>query len=347
MHETTIPTANGSTPSNDMRSAESVEVTEPLPVVDPVPEWPTVSIIIPVRNEMCHISECLDALLAQDYPRELMEVICVDGYSDDGTRAIVDEYIAGNPHLSLLDNPGRIVSPAMNAGISAAQGDIVIRIDARCIVEQDYVRQCVRTLQQTGAQNVGGPQVAVGLDSVQAQAIAVATTSPVGIGNSKFRYATEPQFVDTVYLGSYPRAVFRRIGLYDEQLLRNQDYELNHRLRKAGGKIYFTPLIRSVYYSRPTLRRLWRQYFQYGFWKVHTLRLHPDSLKWRQMVAAGTRSIARVRVRNRGNMGNMVADCCGAGRLYSSTRHRKPSCFAASFETNLCAVTTDIRHPAS
>ena len=131
---------------------------------------------------------------------------------------------------------------------------------------------------------MGGPQKAVGGGAVS-QAIALATTSPFGIGNSKFHYSTQEQFVDTVYLGAYPREVFDRIGFFDESLVRNQDYELNHRLRKAGGKIFFTPKIRSVYYGRPSLRKLWKQYFQYGFWKVRVLRKHPDSTKIRQLVA--------------------------------------------------------------
>jgi GT2 family glycosyltransferase len=253
--------------------------------MDLISTRPTVSIVIPMRNEECHITQCLDAILVQDYPSELIDIVCVDGMSDDSTREIVRSYTDKYSDIQLLDNPQRIVPTAMNIGIQATKGDIVIRIDARCFVEPDYVSQCVHYLRETGAWNVGGPQQAEEQDDPVSETIALAMTSPFGIGGSKFHYSDEPQYVDTVYLGAYPRWVFDEVGLYDESLVRNQDYELNHRVCKAGGRIYFTPEIRSVYYGRASLGKLWEQYFQYGFWKVRVLKKHPDSLKWRHLVA--------------------------------------------------------------
>jgi succinoglycan biosynthesis protein ExoA len=249
-----------------------------------LPEDPLVTVIVPVRNEIQHIRYCLEAILGQGYPQDQLEILLVDGFSDDGTRAVLSGYVSRYSQIRLLDNPSRIVPTAMNIGIRKARGSIIIRIDARCVVEPDYISQCVHYLKTTGAQNVGGQQRAVG-DNTVSKAIALATTSPFGIGNSKFRYSDREQLVDTVYLGAYPRSVFDQIGLYDESLVRNQDYELNHRLRKAGGTIFFTPNIRSVYYGRPSLRRLFVQYFQYGYWKVRVLKKHRDSLKVRHLVA--------------------------------------------------------------
>jgi succinoglycan biosynthesis protein ExoA len=244
-----------------------------------------ISIVVPVRNEAKFIGHCLKALLQQDYPKNLIEIICVDGMSDDGTRELIYSYSSADNRIRLLDNLQQTAPAAMNIGIRHAKGNIIVRVDARCIVEPDYVRQCVHYLELTGADNVGGRQSAVGDQSMLSEAIAFATTSPFGMGNSKFRYSNKEQYVDTVYLGAYPKQVFDRVGLYNEFLLRNQDYELNHRIRAAGGKIYFTPKIQSVYYGRPTLRSLWRQYFQYGYWKVRTIHLHPSSIKFRQLVA--------------------------------------------------------------
>jgi len=250
---------------------------------EPFLDKPFVSVIIPVRNEIKYISQCLNALLNQDYPSNHMEVLLVDGMSDDGTRDVLVKYGSKFDNSRVLDNPARFVPSAMNIGISNAKGDIIVRVDSRCIVSQDYISQCVNYLRKTGADNVGGLQRPIG-DCYVKKLIQLATTSRFGIGNSKFRYSQKEQFVETVYLGAYRREVFHKIGLYNESLIRNQDYELNHRLIMAGGKIYFTPKIRSSYHGRPSLRKLWWQYFQYGFWKVRVIWKHPKSIKIRQIV---------------------------------------------------------------
>lgn len=244
-----------------------------------------VSVIIPVRNEQSHIALCLEAIRSQDYPQEFIEVLCVDGISSDKTRDIIKSYVEKYSNIQLLDNLAGIVPTAMNIGIRASQGDVIIRVDARCIIATDYISQCLSHLNRTGAWNVGGKQQTNGQETLTSELVALATTSPFGVGGSKFHYSDQAQYVDTVYLGAYPRWVLDKVGLYDETLLRNQDYELNHRIIAAGGKIFFTPEIRSTYYGRTTLAKLWRQYFQYGFWKVQTLQKHPGSAKLRHFIA--------------------------------------------------------------
>ncbi|HID62357.1 MAG TPA: glycosyltransferase family 2 protein [Anaerolineae bacterium] len=245
---------------------------------------PFVSVVMPVRNEVAFVERSLGAVLAQDYPADRMEVIVVDGCSVDGTLEILKRYQAADPRLVILSNPAQIVPPALNIGIRHARGDVVIRVDGHTVIAPDYVRKCVEYLQRDDVDNVGGLMRPVG-ETYFGRAVALATSSPFGIGNSKFHYSEKEQSVDTVYLGAYPRQVFDRIGLFDERFVVNQDYELNYRLRAAGGRILCTPEIRSVYYCRESPAALGRQYFRYGFWKVHTLRKHPRSLKIRHLAA--------------------------------------------------------------
>lgn len=242
-----------------------------------------VSVIIPIRNEGDHICPCLEAVLAQDYPAEQMETLVIDGYSTDNSRDVIIQYVQQYPQLRLLDNPRQTTAAALNIGIQAAQGDIIVRVDGHTIIAPDYISNCVKCLAQGKAVNVGGLMRPVGVTYV-GKAIALATTTPFGIGDSKFHYLECEQYVDTVYMGAFRREVFDRVGLFDEELIRNQDYELNIRIRQAGGKILLSPAIKSTYTPRSSLLALWRQYFQYGYWKVRTLQKHPDSLQWRQAI---------------------------------------------------------------
>jgi succinoglycan biosynthesis protein ExoA len=240
---------------------------------------PLVSVIIPMRNEAAHIAACIDSVLAQDYPAGRLEVIVVDGDSNDGSAAVLRRYGA---RVRVLRNPARIVPTAMNIGIAAAQGQVIARIDAHTVVAPDYIRVGVETLQRTGADNVGGPMHAVGGGRWGA-AIALAMGSRFGIG-AYFHFGTTEREVGTVYMGMYPRHVFERIGLFDEELVRNQDDELNYRLRKAGGRVFFTPRMRSRYQNRQSMSALARQFFQYGLWKIRVLQKHPRQMKMRQFV---------------------------------------------------------------
>ncbi len=243
-----------------------------------------VSVIVPVRNEERFIEETLRSIVAQDYPADRFEVLVIDGMSEDRTREIIARISSKHSNIKLLDNPRRIVSAAMNIGIEKARGDVIIRVDGHCVLEPDYIRQCVNYLHRTGADNVGGLMWAVG-QGYMGRVIAAAINSPFGSGGSKFHYSRKEQYVDTVYLGAFPRSVFERVGLFNEEMVCNQDYELNYRIRAAGGKIFLTPAIKSRYYGPSSLISLWRQYFRYGFWKLRMIKRHPRSIRPRHLAA--------------------------------------------------------------
>ena len=209
---------------------------------------PRVSVILPVRNEADHLGVCLDAILAQDCPAEELEVLVVDGASEDGTREVVRHYARNDPRVRLASNPQQIVPTAMNAGIRAARGEIIVRVDGHTTIAADYVRLGVEALHRTGAMNVGGPMTAVG-GGWFGDAVAAATSSRFGVG-SYFHFGTSEREVDTVYLGMWRRSVFEQVGLFDEELVRNQDDELNYRIRKAGGSVVLIPAMRSASRSR-------------------------------------------------------------------------------------------------
>jgi succinoglycan biosynthesis protein ExoA len=247
---------------------------------------PTVTVIMPVFNEAAAIRASLAAVLDQDYPADRLEILVVDGGSTDETRAVVQEMIGNRPLARLLENPQQIQATALNIGILAAQGEIVVRVDGRTYIAPDYVSQCVHHLIQGKADNVGGLMRPVGTTYV-GRGVALAMSSPFGVGDAKFHYSTREQYVDTVYLGAYWRKTFEQIGLYDPAVHINEDYELNYRLRQAGGKILLSPAIQSTYTPRASLPALWRQYFVYGRQKVRTLQKHRGSLRWRQTVAPG------------------------------------------------------------
>ncbi len=244
---------------------------------------PLVTIIMPVRNEGRHIARALEAVLNQDYPRERMEILVVDGMSSDDTRPLVQAFATRDPRLRLLDNPERIVPTALNRGIYAARGEVIIRVDGHAEIARDYVRRCIEGLAQVDAECIGGPIATVG-ETWIARGIAIAQSSPFGVGNAAFRYSNRAQYVDTLAFGAYRRRVFDRIGVFDEELIRNQDDEFNFRLVQAGGKIWLAPSIRSTYYSRASLRGLGKQYFEYGFWKVRVIQKHGRPASWRHVV---------------------------------------------------------------
>ena len=244
-----------------------------------------VSIVVACRNEMKHIHSLLDSLLSQDMTRISWETIVADGMSDDGTRKVLEEYSARYPQLRLVPNVDRIVSTGLNAAIRAARGEIIIRMDAHTSYASDYCRRCIETLERTGADNVGGPARtrAVG---IRARAVAAAYHSPFSTGGGKFHDINYEGWVDTLPYGCWRKTTLERIGLFDENLVRNQDDELNLRLTRAGGKIWQTPAIISWYSPRPTLSSLFHQYFQYGFWKVAVIRKHRVPGSWRHLVPA-------------------------------------------------------------
>ncbi|MFA7407281.1 MAG: glycosyltransferase family 2 protein [Anaerolineaceae bacterium] len=244
---------------------------------------PFVSILIPIRNEAAYIERCLDAVLSQNYPTKQMEILVADGLSDDGTREILEDYSKSNPCVKIFDNLSKIVPPGLNTLIKHSKGEIIIRVDGHTIIQPDYVKQCVLLLQATDADNVGGRMDAIGKQYF-GKAVAIATSTPFGVGGARFHYSEHDEWVDTVYLGAWRREVFTKIGLFDEELVRNQDDEFNYRLRKFGGKILLSQLIKSSYTPRESIIKLWQQYFQYGFYKVRVLQKHPAQMRPRQFV---------------------------------------------------------------
>jgi len=246
-------------------------------------EYPLVTIVMPMYNEQNHISTCLKSLVEQDYDQNALEILVVDGMSSDGSRAIVLEWRQEYPHITLLDNPKRITPAAMNVGIRAAHGGVIARVDAHSLVAPDFVHKCIECLQRSSADFVGGPLQYIA-QSFMAKTISLAVSSPFGVGNSAFRYSKKEQFVDTVAFGAYRREVFDRVGLFDENLLTNEDYDLAYRIRKTGGRILLSPTIQSFYHNRASLPGLWEQYFRYGFWKIRMLCKHPASIAPRQIV---------------------------------------------------------------
>ena len=242
-----------------------------------------VSIIIPTYNEERYIARCLDSILRNDYPKDLIEILVIDGKSTDRTQEIVQGYVQHYPFVRLLKNSKRVQAAAINIGIRAAVGEIVLIMSAHAIYAPDYIRQSVTLLQETDAANVGGLMFAVGSDYVS-NSIAAALTSPFGVGDARYRYSDKEEWVDTVFAGCWHKSTLEALGGFNEEWVVNEDYELNYRLRQAGGKILFSPKIRCQYFVRSSLGALARQYFRYGFWKVKTLVTYPDSLRWRQLV---------------------------------------------------------------
>ncbi|HVU11789.1 MAG TPA: glycosyltransferase family 2 protein [Phototrophicaceae bacterium] len=245
-------------------------------------QTPLVTVIMPVRNEAEWIARSVGAVLAQDYPPEQVEILLADGCSDDQTVSIV-QGLRDASRVRVLANPQRIQSAGLNRALAAASGDVIVRVDGHTVIAPDYLRCCVETLRLTGAECVGGSIEPVGLTTM-GRIIAAASKSPFAVPTI-FRVSRRSQDVDTVYLGAWPRRVFDAGLRFDENLIANEDYEFNYRLRHAGGHIFFSTELCSEYHGRQSLPALARQYFRYGFWKPKTLIKHPSSLRLRQLAA--------------------------------------------------------------
>ncbi len=228
-----------------------------------------VSVICPTYNEEKYITQCIDSVLAQDYPKKDLEVLFVDGMSSDQTREIVQAYTQQYTFLKLIDNPRTTVPYAMNIGIEAAKGDIIIRLDAHAVYPTDYFSKLVEGLHRHHADNVGAQCRTLPVNqSATAIAIAEALTSSFGVGNSMFRIGiTEDIETDTVPFGCFRREVFEKVGLYDTELIRNQDDELNARIINHGGKIVLLAGLEFDYYARDSYAKLYKMYYQYGLYK--------------------------------------------------------------------------------
>lgn len=248
-------------------------------------DLPFVSVVMPVRNEAAFIETSLKSVIRQDHPHDLLEIVVADGVSTDTTVDLINK-LADQTDIGLkvVQNPKKIAPAALNLAIAEAQGEIIVRIDGHCEIEPDYVSNCVRLLRSGKADGVGGPIETVG-EGVVAESISLAMSSGFGVGGSAFRTVNDREmYVDTVAFPGYTREIIERAGPFNEELVRNQDDEYNFRIRKLGGRILLSPTIRSKYYSRSSFRSLWRQYFQYGYWKVRVLQLHPRQMSIRQFV---------------------------------------------------------------
>lgn len=267
-------------PTPDAPTPDGASASRPAESTGPE-RWPSVSVVMPVRNEATHLERAVEAVLAQGYPGPF-EVCMAVGPSEDGTEALADRLADRHPQVSVVANPAGLTPAGLNAAIRATSGEVVVRVDGHARLSAGYVRRAVQTMERTGAVNVGGLQHAVGHTPFE-QAVALAMASWAGTGGARFHVGGDEGPVDTVYLGVFEREALEAVGLYDEGLVRNQDYELNIRLRREGGLVWFDPTLRVEYRPRGTWRGLARQYFEYGRWKAEVARRHPGSVKARQV----------------------------------------------------------------
>ena len=247
---------------------------------------PTVAGIMPALDDAAHIEAAITSFLDQDHPGELTIAVAL-GPSADGTDAVVEALAAVDERIVAVDNPSGRTAAGLNAALRAVDADVIVRVDAHCELPPGYVARAVDTLHRTGAANVGGIQRAEGTSPDQ-RAVARAMTSRFGVGDSQFHFGGDEGPTDTVYLGVFDGGALRAAGGFDETLVRNQDYELNWRLRQAGHQVWFDPSLSVRYRPRSSPTSLAKQYFQYGQWKREVLRRHPQSVKPRQLVAPAT-----------------------------------------------------------
>lgn len=244
--------------------------------------WPSLSVVLTVRNEAAVLEEAVRAVLAQDYPGP-MEVIIAHGPSHDGTAAIVESLAAQHASVRAVVNSSGLTPTGLNLAIAASSGDVVARVDGHSVIPAGYLRRAVSVLQETGADNVGGVQDAVGATPFE-RAVAAAMSSRFGVGDARFHYGGEPGPADTVYLGTFRRLALERVGGYDESLPRAQDADLNHRIRSSGGLVWFDPTLRVRYHPRGSLSAVAKQYFTSGQWRRRMVAKDLSSLQRRQLV---------------------------------------------------------------
>jgi len=247
-----------------------------------VPEVPDVAVVVPVRNEAATLADAVASVLAQEFDG-CWEVCIAVGPSDDRTREVADGLADSDRRVSVVDNPVGVTPAGLNAAIRATSAPVVARIDGHAVLPAGYLTRAVAVLDRTGAVNVGGVQEPRGQTPCE-EAAGRAMASRFGSGDARFHHGGPAGAVDTVYLGVFRRTALEAVGLFDEALVRNQDYELNWRLREAGGTVWFDPELRVGYRPRGTLGGLARQFFDYGQWKRVVVGRHPRSLRWRQVV---------------------------------------------------------------
>jgi succinoglycan biosynthesis protein ExoA len=244
---------------------------------------PFVTIAMPCLNEEKYIEACLRSVMAQDYPKDRLEILVADGMSMDATREIIAAMAELDPRIRRVDNPEKIQAAGMNHVIRAAKGDVIVRMDVHCEYAPDYVKKCIEALETSGAWNAGGAQRARAKTLFQ-RALSAALDSPLGVGGARYRGADNEGFVDTVFLGAFRRKVFETVGMYDPKAVTNEDAELNQRIIDAGGRVYQSRQIVVCYYPRDSFRDLAKQYFKYGKGRARTLLKHKKLLSLRPAI---------------------------------------------------------------
>ena len=246
--------------------------------------YPFVSIILPVRNEQAYIKDCLDAVLNQNYPKNKVEVIVVDGLSDDNTLDILNDFKNKNEKIKIINNNKKIVSSALNKGIKISKGDIIIRIDGHTIVKEDFILKNIELLNDHDeAWIVGGPIIHKGKNSFS-KALALTMYSFFGVGNADHRKSNYEGYAEGAVFPAIRKFVFSKVGYFDEHFVRNQDDEFNYRVILSGGKIFISPSVSHSYFVRDSASKLFKQYFQYGFWKIEIIKKHRSTISIRHLI---------------------------------------------------------------
>jgi glycosyltransferase involved in cell wall biosynthesis len=242
---------------------------------------PAISVILPVLNEEAHLAESVTAILSQDYTGSF-EIILALGPSHDQTNVIAEKLAACDSRVKIVTNPSGKTAAGLNLAIAASESPVIVRVDGHAKIPDNYLSLAVLILRESGAVNVGGVMAAEGVTKFEV-AVSRAMRSPLGVGASRFHTGGKAGEVDTVYLGAFRREAINAVGGFDERYTRAQDWELNHRLRKNGGKIYFDPRLQVTYRPRPNIRKLAKQYFQYGRWRRVVSRSHPGTVNLRYL----------------------------------------------------------------
>jgi glycosyltransferase involved in cell wall biosynthesis len=241
---------------------------------------PSVSVIIPVLNEERFLKQSVQAILNQNYSGQL-EIILALGPSKDKTNLIAQE-LSQDKRIKLVENPSGRTAAALNNAIKNSNFDIIVRLDGHAIVDSNYIQNAVKTLVESGADNVGGLMKAEGTNAFE-KSVAAAMTSKFGVGNAPFHVGGKSGEVDTVYLGTFRKSALERVGYFDESFIRAQDWEMNYRIRKTGGKIWFNPDLVVSYRPRKNILQLAKQYFEYGEWRKQVTKTYPETISMRYL----------------------------------------------------------------
>jgi glycosyltransferase involved in cell wall biosynthesis len=260
---------------------------------------------MPVLNEEIYLEAAVLAILSQDYSGRIQVVLAL-GPSIDKTDEIAERIVAGDARVSSVPNPTGRTPEGLNAALAATTQEIVVRVDAHSELSDGYIRLAVETLQRTGADNVGGIMGARGVTSFE-KAVAAAMTSPLGVGSASFHTGGSEGPTETVYLGVFRRSALERVGGYDPQFTRAQDWEMNHRIRETGGAVWFNPELFVTYRPRPSVRKLAKQYFEYGSWRREVMRRHPETRTSKSALRYYAPPVAVI-----GIIGGTIAACIGS-----------------------------------